>query len=128
MRTSQAYVVLVSGKLAPGQMDTFKSLFTPLVRCSSRSRPRLAARVPGSQAVRAGACARTHSRAGAVRAVPPCLQAAHVAQHEDGCTAYELSIAEDDPDRLLIYERWGKALLLHAPAARRGPTAHSHPT
>lgn len=33
------------------------------------------------------------------------MQAAHVAQHEDGCSAYELSVSTDDPDSFVIYER-----------------------
>jgi quinol monooxygenase YgiN len=34
------------------------------------------------------------------------MQAAHVAQHEEGCSAYELSVNTDDPDSFVIYERW----------------------
>lgn len=33
------------------------------------------------------------------------LQASHVAQHEEGCSAYELSVSTDDPDSFIIYER-----------------------
>eukprot|EP00878_Enallax_costatus_P011027 GHUV01011517.1.p1 GENE.GHUV01011517.1~~GHUV01011517.1.p1 ORF type:complete len:119 (+),score=28.69 GHUV01011517.1:109-465(+) len=32
--------------------------------------------------------------------------AAHVAQSEDGCSAYELSVSTEDPDRFIIYERY----------------------
>lgn len=34
------------------------------------------------------------------------MQAAHVAQHEEGCSAYEMSVSTDDPDSFVIYERW----------------------
>jgi len=33
------------------------------------------------------------------------LQAAHVAENEEGCLAYELSVNADDPDSFIIYER-----------------------
>jgi quinol monooxygenase YgiN len=33
------------------------------------------------------------------------MQAAHVAQNEDGCLAYEISVSTDDPDAFIIYER-----------------------
>jgi hypothetical protein len=33
------------------------------------------------------------------------VQAAHVAEHEEGCLAYELSVSTDDPGSFIIYER-----------------------
>lgn len=33
------------------------------------------------------------------------LQATHVAEHEEGCLAYELSVSTDDPGSFVIYER-----------------------
>lgn len=32
-------------------------------------------------------------------------QAAHVAQHEEGCSSYEISVSADDADSFIIYER-----------------------
>ncbi len=34
--------------------------------------------------------------------------AQHVQEHEEGTLSYMLSVGGDDPDRLCIYERWGK--------------------
>jgi quinol monooxygenase YgiN len=33
------------------------------------------------------------------------IQAAYVAEHEEGCLAYELCMSETDPDAFIIYER-----------------------
>jgi hypothetical protein len=37
--------------------------------------------------------------------LPATLQAAYVAEHEEGCLAYELCMSETDPDAFIIYER-----------------------
>lgn len=58
----QAYIVLVTGKLAPGHIDKFLEAFKPL--------------------------------------------ATYVAEHEEGCLAYELCMSETDPDAFIIYERY----------------------
>lgn len=53
------------------------------------------------------------------------VQAAHVAQNEEGCLAYELSINTDDPDSFIIYERWVMWLPLPpvlAAASQLGPS------
>lgn len=58
----KAFLVVVTGKLAPGHLEKFKEALKPL--------------------------------------------AAHVAENEEGCLAYELSVNADDPDSFIIYERY----------------------
>jgi hypothetical protein len=54
--------------------------------------------------------------------------APYVKEHEHNCLAYELMVADTDPKKVLVFERWasgGHAVPLHAPSC--APLPHAAP-
>ncbi len=49
------------------------------------------------------------------------LQADHVTANEDGALSYKLSIAEDDPDSILIFERYTSKKYVEEVRWNQGP-------
>jgi hypothetical protein len=113
----QGFLIVVTGKLAPGHLEKFLELYKPVVsdqnigfrfyvlQCSVQGvdvQVVLPQADPGMPRRVAGPVTTLN-----MAMLSNCaMQAAHVAQHEHGCSAYELSVSIDDPDSFVIYERW----------------------